>query len=471
MNKVIKNLAFVSMLLVFATYNVYASKITAESKITAVTVYPDRALVTRSVQLEVTPQAYDIVFDHLPGAILEESVRASGKGTAAAKLLGLEIKRSFLEKTAREEVRELEKELQNLKDKDTALTNEQEALKAQSEFLKSIKVYSADQLSKEIVTREPTTEEWGKILTFLGDGLKEALNGQQKIEIERRALKEKIRVKQKQLNKLRGIRRLEEKSVTVSLEVSRTGTLDLDLFYVIPGASWKPLYDARAFEATKTVELSYYGQVQQNTGEDWEGINLTLSTAKPAIGARMPKIRPYYLRKAEEEAARVGVGGAADRLTVGKREKLFQMVSVRERELAAAPSTRVVKSVEIVTAPAEEVGTSVNFKVKKREAIPSDNQPHKATIAIESFPAEFDYVTTPKLSPYAYLKAAITNKTDYPLLAGRANVFLGENFVGTSRLDTVASKEKFDLHLGIDQGDKGEKRRAKGEDQDYLPGE
>lgn len=420
--------------------------IEAEAKITAVTVYQDRALVTRSLPLDLEPGSYEVVFSHLPGAILSDSLRSSGKGTASARLLGLETQKVFLEKAPQEKVRQLEKKLEDLKDKEWALTDGLESIKSQREFLQSIKVYSADQISKEIITREPEVEEWEGILEFLGEGLERTAAEKRELEIVRRELKDRMRVIEKELHQIRAGRRLEEKTVTVSLEVREGGTFNLDLFYVVPGASWRPLYDARALEGTGEVELTYYGQVRQRTGESWEEVKLTLSTARPAIGARMPEIRPWYLRPQE----------AVRKLRLSREEKegiapgMVADEKIKEGRLA-----------QIDTAIPVEVGTSVNFEIRRKESIPADNRPQKTIISRETFPAEFEYIATPRLSPYAYLKAFLTNEEDYPFLAGRVNVFLGENFVGTSRLDTIASGEKFELHLGIDEGIKVKREEIK----------
>lgn len=207
-----------------------AQGLEADAKITAVTVYRDRALITRNVSLDLEPGDYEVVFPHLPGAILNDSLRSSGKGTATVRILGLETKRVFLEKTPRGEVRQLEEKLQALKDRDGTLLDKLKAVKLQREFLQSIKVYSADQLSKEMVTKELKVEEWEEILEFLGEGLKGTAAEKRELEIIRRELKDKIRVIERELHQIRVRRRLEEKSVNVALEVREAGTLNLDLF-------------------------------------------------------------------------------------------------------------------------------------------------------------------------------------------------------------------------------------------------
>jgi uncharacterized protein (TIGR02231 family) len=52
----------------------------------------------------------------------------------------------------------------------------------------------------------------------------------------------------------------------------------------------------------------------------------------------------------------------------------------------------------------------------------------------------------------AFLTAGATNTTDYPFLGGAMNTFLDDTFIASSRLKTVMPGERFDLHLGADDG-------------------
>ena len=84
--------------------------------------------------------------------------------------------------------------------------------------------------------------------------------------------------------------------VARELEAEHAGTLQLDVSYRLPGAGWRPAYEARAETGTDAVELVSYGLVRQRTGEDWRDVRLTLSTAKPTIAGSMPRLEPLKLR-------------------------------------------------------------------------------------------------------------------------------------------------------------------------------
>ena len=82
--------------------------------------------------------------------------------------------------------------------------------------------------------------------------------------------------------------------------------------------------------------------------------------------------------------------------------------------------------------------------------IPSDNSPHKTTIARDNLPCTFDYVSAPAIEEYAHLRATITNTAAQILLKGLASIFLSGEYVGTTQIKMTAPTEEFQIFLGID---------------------
>jgi uncharacterized protein (TIGR02231 family) len=95
--------------------------------------------------------------------------------------------------------------------------------------------------------------------------------------------------------------------------------------------------------------------------------------------------------------------------------------------------------------------TSVVFRIPKKSAINCDNKEHRVSIILFEFAARFHYSSVPKLNPLAYLKAQVTNTTEYPLLEGPANVYFDNSFVATAQMQLVAPGEEFWTSLGIDE--------------------
>ena len=86
--------------------------VTMDTSVESVTVYPDRARVTRRGSLELEAGSHRIVIDNLPAAIVPESLRVSGRGSAGARLLSVRSERVFLKHPAEVRTAELEAALE-----------------------------------------------------------------------------------------------------------------------------------------------------------------------------------------------------------------------------------------------------------------------------------------------------------------------------------------------------------------------
>lgn len=69
--------------------------------------------------------------------------------------------------------------------------------------------------------------------------------------------------------------------VSVLVEVTGAGEVELLVSYVVRKAAWKPAYDVRVSTDDRQLQLVYYGEVRQSTGEDWTDAEVSLSTAQP----------------------------------------------------------------------------------------------------------------------------------------------------------------------------------------------
>ena len=83
--------------------------------------------------------------------------------------------------------------------------------------------------------------------------------------------------------------------VEVELDVERAGSTDFTFSYITPNASWKPYYDMRSNGVGAPVLLEAKGLVTQSTGQDWNNVNLVLSTNDPYDNTQEPIISPWLL--------------------------------------------------------------------------------------------------------------------------------------------------------------------------------
>jgi len=226
----------------------------------------------------------------------------------------------------------------------------------------------------------------------------------------------------------------------------------------VPGARWMPLYDARLQLLPPTdptgllegkLQLSYLAKVEQNTGENWDDVALTLSTARPGLGTLPPKLDPIYVDASRPAAAyMMGRARMAESTEYDESvsEMLGSLMPVEKDPTAAAP---VEAQYEIAEVKSE--GATVTFELPRRMSVPADGQPHRATIAAHEFPCRLSYQAVPRRTEWAYLRATIENQSPLTLLVGEVNIFRDDTFVGASRLEFVAPGQEFKLFLGPDE--------------------
>jgi len=438
MNKIIKIIIFLGLIL-FVGINIYAAEVEVESEISEVCVYTDSALINRVAHLELATGTYKTVFSNIVPEVDENSLRVSAEGSAIIKLFGAQVKKEYLEEVPSERIRQLEEEIQRLEDEIAVIQNLKIVLTEKKKFLNSITLFSNEQIPQDLVTRMPPISDLENILNFLDRGLKENYTQALDCELQIRDLENKVETLQNELSQISGVQEKIKRSIIVELEVLKEGTADLKVSYLVKGASWNPIYDARANFETSEVELVSYGVIKQITGEDWKEVDCSLSTAKPRVGGSMPYVAPWFLRPYQPEVAK-------DKMSVVSAPA-YQTEAFKKE--AGALEEKVEGEIEFATA--EEKGIAVVYTLPAKIAVKSDNSEHKFPISSQILSAVFEYSSYPRVSPFAYLGSRVTNSKGLQLLAGRVNIFLEGDFVGFSSIGNIAPSEEFDLYLGIDE--------------------
>jgi uncharacterized protein (TIGR02231 family) len=438
------------MLTVLPATGFAAPVIEAESRIEAVTVFPDRAEVTRVLEAALPAGESTVAVAGLPASLIAESVRVRGAAQDRFQIGSVETRKVFAEDVVREEERRLGQEIEALRDQRRRLEDRIAALKVQVEFIKAIGREAPRTANEELVRGKLDPASWKQAWTALGSGAAEAFDGIRGAEVERRKIDRAIERKKRELNQ---IRTGQKASITarVNVGLKAPARLRLELSYQLRGASWRPLYDARLDTAAAAIGLTQIGEVRQRSGEDWSDVQLTLSTARPAASARMPDLETWFIDflrvmpLAENFRSRAEAQ-KADRLMELEAPGLVAEEALEDR--AAEPQAAQAP------APVAEVVAgefAAEYRIAGTANVPSDNAPHKFVIAEQSIPAALAVRVVPKVAPRAYLYAEIAYPGEAPLLPGPVSVFRDEAFIGTGALGQLRPGETHKFSFGIDE--------------------
>ena len=426
---------------------------TVQSEIVAVTVYSDRALVTRRGVVDLTGIEQELVITPVPMTLESESVRVSGTGTVEVRLVGVSSDRIYTTEPLAERVAHLTRQIQQLEAEKRHLQAQVDALALQSSFIAGLREKTEEPFAQSLSRKNLSLSETLDFLNFLGSQYSEYAIASGECKTQQQELDKQLQALHTSLQIIQTPHPKESFSLVVAVEVAGEGEFELEVSYIVNRASWNPLYDLRFSTTSDIVHLSYLAEITQSTGEDWIGANLTLSTAKPGLGTLPPKLEPWYIdtplpRIARQRRARFA---AQPPLLPSIAEPPASVATDWQGEEEGAEDSLI--PAETVTAEVSKEGSVVTFKLNAGGNIPSDGAPHKTTIFNDDYPCSFDYVAMPRLVSFAYLQANVKNNPNgATLLPGKANIFRNNVFVGTTGLGNIAPGQEFKLNLGIDEG-------------------
>lgn len=536
-----------------------------ESKVIEATVFKDRAMVTRSADVNLNKGENTIVFSDLTTDINDESVRISATGNGEIKILDVKVERKFTTEIRKDDINALQKKIDALKTEMQVAYDQIAIYDSKKQFIESLKAESVKYANQKILSSTNSTKEWNDILNFVDNNLKEIYSGIREQSAKRSKLDEEIKTIQLTMNQSKDIEQKNYKEIIVKIDASQNTKAEIQASYIVNSASWYPIYDARVDSKSKQVELDFFGIVHQSTGEDWKDIKLTFSTADPLSIKSLPKLDPWFvdvnplpynnnLRNSRSNETQFQVGGYSatydqnwglpngvgaitgyitdavtgeplvganvviNGTTIGSATDVngkyyiasmnsgiynvkvayigYETTSVnleikakhianlniqlQQSDLALeeivitgnkpliqknmTSSTSIISSDETgysiqppIFSDVKAKDISTTFEINTKNTIPSDNSAHKVTIAINNLPIDFSYTSIPKILPKVYVKGKAANNNDYPLLEGEINIFVDNDFVNRTFLNTIVPTDTLELALGIDESIKCEK--------------
>lgn len=411
-------------------------------KVTAVTVYSEQARVTVKAETALESGAQRLIVGDLPLSLSEGSVRAGGKGTAKVQIHGVDVRRRHYEQTPAANVRDLEARIDELEDELKAVIDEQEVLEAQGRYLDGLRGAS-EQFARGLALGRTSVEEQGKISQFLQDQDKALRGSTRELDRQKRDLDRALEKARRDLDQVSAARPRERNEVVIDIETLAPGQFEAELVYNVRRASWKPLYDVRLVESDEgnALEIQGLAQITQSSGQDWLDVEVQVSTARTELSRRLPDLRPWYVdvyQPPVPRAAPARMGKAA-----APQALMASDFSAAQAESVAAPA--------MARAKAEEEGATVTFRITNNVDIPSDGSPHKTALFESRLPVEINYIAIPKQTDAVFRKMQATNEGSVPLLAGAAQLFVGERFIGTSQIDHIAPGDAIEMMLGVEE--------------------
>ena len=433
-----------------------------DAPITGVTVFTDGARVVRSGLTEVAAGPRSLVVGKLPRLADTSSVRVAARGDDLS-LLNVEVHRRVSAEPLRDETASLRADVERWRDVVQGLDDEDAAELAGLGFLTHLSEAAATSLARAVGSGRAGYDELSGMAGHLSASTANTLARRRDIAARKRAAEKELAAAEARLRgPKQGAHQGDFIEVTVDLEARATTEAEIELTYHVGGASWRPLYDL-ALEGER-LNVSYLAEITQSSGEDWPEVALVLSTTRQGQSRTLPELSPWYIGRPRPlpapASAMMPRAGSMAKESAPDASEPGEPDVVAFAAAAGSPGRAMkMKRARLLSAEAaeSESGAGFTYTVARPLAVPADGDPHKALVAQFDADAVLDYLTVPVLAPEAYLRATVTNGA-LLLLPGRARIFHGAQFVGETRLDTVAPGEEFEVQLGVDDQIKFERK-------------
>ncbi len=472
----------------------------AESRIAAVTVYQNTALITRAVQVPGQKGQIELIVSTLPPSTINSSLYS--EASDGLRVLTTRFRTRVVNENLAEEVRKLESALQEAQNAQQATASKLEVAQQNLALLAKMESFTAASMKETTEKGELNADSVTKLAGYIME--RRATLSAEVVELQQ-ALAEAQKAtafaqRQYQQSAAGGGKQLREAVIVVDNAEGKAGTVSLN--YLVSAASWRPQYKLRASQAVAggagedkaadQVMLEYMAAIYQRSGEDWNEADITLSTAQPQLNAAPPDLGMLEISTVMSVGGG-GSGGAGkpgqpqmeQKLTInGKasvgwdvKQNRVQSGEYQEQAQHAAnmgnlSDANVFWNDAAAVAQADELlnsdrdafkmeqgkdvrtglreGQSVTFHLDRKLTVPWRDEEQLIEVTRISMKADYFHKAVPVVTPHVYRLARLVNDSKTIILPGEATMYLGSDFVGRAELPMVAIGAEFTAGFGVD---------------------
>ena len=469
-----------------------------DARIDSVRLYLSGAEVFRSEELVLKPGRNHFVFTGLSSKLYPKSIRVAAD-VPSVKIRSVTSKTDFLTKREQDQrIRHLQdstkmvrEAIEDLNDEIGAYKEERNLLNANESFKGEDKTLSVEELEKLAEFYRRRHQAINKAMTK---------RNREIAELNRRLFDLKLMLKELNADQIP----LAEAHLVVDSD--RATKTKIDFRYVVADAGWVALYDLEAADLSDPITLRYRANAYNNTGVDWDKINITLTTIDPLQSATQPRLdvwditnfsassvdqqqvfnvnnitivndlnpnyqsvdnfynqnkRSLYDLKQRQQSQFQSILGKDWKEGIDYETDLYRAIT--NEELARGESSSGLVN---VTFP----DFNTDFPIDGTFSLPSDKKPYSLEIDAFKLDVTYKYYAVPRMDKDAFLIAQIVGWEDLNLVSGPVNIYNGAEYIGQSSLDIRNISDTLSVSLGRDKDVVVTRLKVKGKTRKQLLG-
>lgn len=326
--------------------------------------------------------------------------------------------------------------------------------------------------------------------------------------LKKTELSQKLTNLQAQLRQEQGKKGVFNGILNLNLVASYATNATVTVSYFTSQARWVPFYDMVVTDVSKPVNLKGRSKVSQNTGIDWNNINITLSTATPSKTKDAPVFDTWFLdfvynnygyyggmnkkvsntityaateskdaialeESAVSDVKVRGIGSVSDAqqilyvvdgvpydgdISEINPNSIASTTVLKDAAATAMYGSRGAGGVVLITTKkmedyiaVEEKNIAMEYKIDLPYTIPGNGKEQIINLKDYNLSPEYKFYAAPKLDQNAFLVADFKDWEKLNILSGLANITYDGTYVGQTYLNTSQTNNVMSVTLGSDK--------------------
>ncbi len=471
-------------MLVVSARPAFAQANETKSKLAEVTLYRDQAQITRTVVVPKGAGPIELVVTDLPPQIRPESLFA--EGGEAIDVRAVRFRERVVGTEPRDDIRQLDEQIAAQRiaiEENSAMKG---LIKKRFDYLDKLEGFTAPTATAELSKGVLDAKQLQETTMFVFEQREGATKELMELNKIERTLTKELQTLEQKRAQLAGRSQTVVREAVLFLDRRDASAESVRLTYLVGSCGWSPSYNVRGDLDKNKVRVEYNAIIRQMTGEDWEGVKLSLSTASPMISASGPAIASFPVSLKQLAQGGRAVNGfdlngvlskqapaaaqqvSKDYADVQERQSLNNaelggQVSLLDNARFAWSGNLIANDLQLielcepvdrllptVVMQSPDQGLSISYTIDGLVSLQSRADQQMTRIMQSEMEGTFYHVANPVLTPFVYREAEAVNKSGQDLLAGPANVYLDGQFVGRTEMVSVTRGQTFVMGFGAD---------------------
>lgn len=493
--------------LAIATINIYAENVKGVLK--RATVYFSGAELTHTVNVSLRQGENSLTIEGLTPNIDVNSLKINVNNSVM--VAASEFTTDYLtEKKSSDYIKKLKDSIDNY---NVMIARLASAIKINTSSLELLKKGVENNLSNKtegntsMVKKHLTTAEITQNLDYYNNKAAALEKSIYDDNLKKTELSQKLTNLQAQLRQEQGKKGVFNGILNLNLVASYATNATVTVSYFTSQARWVPFYDMVVTDVSKPVNLKGRSKVSQNTGIDWNNINITLSTATPSKTKDAPVFDMWFLdfvynnygyyggmnkkvsntityaatesKDAIVEESAVsdvkvrGIGSVSDAqqilyvvdgvpydgdISEINPNSIASTTVLKDAAATAMYGSRGAGGVVLITTKkmedyiaVEEKNIAMEYKIDLPYTIPGNGKEQIINLKDYNLSPEYKFYAAPKLDQNAFLVADFKDWEKLNILSGLANITYDGTYVGQTYLNTSQTNNVMSVTLGSDK--------------------